>query len=158
MPRGDASKAKASKVTPRTLLDLRPWPVAWLKWPILAMVVGVFAVADEPTAFAVVLGLAVLLALWVGTFRVRVLVDDDGGARLKTRTRSIDLNALQSVSQSRSIGFPQVSLRAGRRIGLGGFGRWGPVKWNRLLDALDPYVRKCADVDPSARKLFKIKR
>jgi hypothetical protein len=145
------------KAPGQVVLDVRPWPVAWLKWPLLAMVIGVLAVADQPEVFAVILGLAVVTAAWVGTFRLRVLVDDDGGARLRTRTRSIDLTALRSVDQSRSIGFPQLSVRAGRRVGLGGFGRWGPGRWNKILDALDPYVRRCPEVDPSARKLWRIK-
>ena len=142
----------------RTVLDVRPWPVAWLKWPVLAAVVGLLAVADEPLAFAVVMGLALLVALWVATFRVRVLVGDDGSARLRLRTRSIDLDALESVTQTGGIGFPKLQLRAGRRVGLGGFGRWGPGRWNRMLDALDPYVRRCPDVDAAARKLWRIRR
>jgi hypothetical protein len=142
----------------RTVVDLRPWPVAWIKWPVLAAALGLLAVADEPAAFAAMVGLGLLVALWVATFRVRVLVDDDS-ARLRTRARSLDLDALTEVTHSGGVGFPKLHLRAGgRRVGLGGFGRWGPGRWNRLLDALDPYVRRCPDVDASARKLWRIKR
>ena len=142
----------------RTKVDVRPWAAAWLKWPLAAGVVGILAVADQPVAFGVILGLALVLALWVATFRVRIQVDGDGGARLRTRLRSIDLRALESVEQSRFVGFPQVSLRAGKRVGIGGFGRWGPARWNRLLDGLEPYVRKCPNVDAASRKLWRIKK
>jgi hypothetical protein len=84
-----------------------------------------------------------------------VLVDGDGVQRLRTRTRSIDLGALRSVRQTPGLGFPHLVLRAGRRVDLGGFGRWGPGRWNQLLDALGPSVQRCPDVHPGARKHFR---
>ncbi len=142
----------------RTTLDLRPWALAWAKWPVLAVVVGLLTVADDVRAFGVLLALALLVTSWVATYRVRVLVAEDGSARLRTRLRSLDLDALTEVTHRGSIGFPRLHLRAGgRRVGLGSFGRWGPGRWNRLLDALDPYVRRCDDVDASARKLWRMR-
>lgn len=143
---------------PVTTVDVRPWAPAWLKWPLAAGVVGMLAAADRPAVLGAIVGAALLVALWVGTFRVRIQVDDQGGARLRTRLRSIDLEALRSVDQSRLLGFPQITLRAGRRIGIGGFGRWGPSRWNRLLDGLEPYVRRCPQVDTASRKLWRIKK
>lgn len=142
----------------RTKIDVRPWAAAWLKWPVAAGVIGILAVADQPMVFGGILGASLLLALWVATFRIRIQVDGDGGTRLKTRLRSIDLTELRSVEQSRFVGFPQISLRAGKRISIGGFGRWGPARWNRLLDGLEPYVRKCPNVDAASRKLWRIKK
>lgn len=139
----------------RVVLDVRPWPVAWLKWPALGLVVAALTVLDEPVGFSAIMGASVALAVWVATFRVRILEDRNGARRLRTRTRSIDLDALRSVSQSPTLGFPQLVLRSGRRVAIGGFGRWGPGRWNRLLDALGPSVRRCPDVHPSARKLWR---
>ena len=138
----------------RVVLDLRPWAVAWLKWPLIGAVAGLLTVADQPVGYAVVMAAAFLMAAWVGTFRVRVLVDGDGVQRLRTRTRSIDLAGLRSVGQVPGLGFPQLVLRSGRRVNLGGFGRWGPGRWNQLLNALDPSVRRCDDVHPGAAKLW----
>jgi hypothetical protein len=139
----------------RVVLDVRPWPAAWVKWPVLGVVIGLLTMADDPAGFAAVMGGALLLALWVGTFRVRIVVDADGSGRLRTRTRSIDLGALRSVGQAPGLGFPQLVLKAGRRVNLGGFGRWGPGRWNQLLNELDPFVRRCDDVHPGARKLWR---
>jgi hypothetical protein len=141
--------------TPEAVLDIRPWPVAWVKWPVIGIVIGLLTVADDPVGFAAVMAGALALAVWVGTFRVRIVVDADGGARLRTRTRSIDLAGLRSVGQAPGLGFPQLVLRSGRRVNLGGFGRWGPGHWNELLNALDPYVRRCDDVHPGAAKLWR---
>jgi len=132
--------------------------VAWVKWLVVGVVIGLLTVADDPVGFAAVMGGAVVLAVWVGTFGARIVVDADGGARLRTRTRSIDLGALRSVGQAPGLGFPQLVLKSGRRVDLGGFGRWGPGRWNELLNALDPSVRRCDDVHPGAAKLWRGRR